>query len=72
VQAGIDFQLETDGTGKGGQREGSIKQQSNQFGKKYLYQVDFIAMRTKIETLAREAGYEFHYQLTSIGLQDLS
>ncbi len=68
MQAGAGFQVETYSTGKGGQREGGIEQQSNQFGKKYEYKVDFKAVRTKIEELARQAGYEFSYLLTSMGL----
>lgn len=68
MQAGSGFQVETHSTGKGGQREGGIQQQSDQFGKKYEYKVDFKAVRTKIEALAKEAGFAFQYQVTSLGL----
>jgi hypothetical protein len=68
MQAGGGFQVETYSTGKGGQRDGNIEQQSNQFGKKYDFKVDFKAVRTKIEGLAREAGYTFQYQISPIGL----
>lgn len=68
LQAGAGFKVETYSTGKGGQREGGILQQSDQFGKKYVYKVDFKAVRTKIEELANEAGYTFQYQISSIGL----
>lgn len=68
MQAGAGFQVETYSTGKGGQREGGIVQQSDQFGKKYEYKVDFKAVRTKIEALAKEAGFSFHYQIGPLGL----
>lgn len=68
IQAGAGFQVETYSTGKGGQREGGIQQQSDQFGKKYEYKVDFRAVRTKIEALAKEADFAFQYQITSLGL----
>jgi hypothetical protein len=68
IQAGAGFQVETYSTGKGGQREGGIQQQSDQFGKKYEYKVDFRAVRTKIEALAKEADFAFQYQITSLDL----
>lgn len=51
-----------------GAREGTIEEQSNLFGKKYEYKFDFGAIRKSIEEKAKEAGYEFKYQITSIGL----
>ncbi len=68
MQAGAGFQMQTYSTVKGGQREGGIEHQSNQFGKKYSYQVDFKTVHNHIEDLAKQAGYKFHYQLTSLGL----
>lgn len=67
MQMGAGFEVETYSTGKGGQREGSIQQQSDQFCRKYAYKVDFKAVRTKVEELAREAGYSFQYQITAVG-----
>ena len=54
-------------SGVGG-REETIVEQSSLFGKKYEYSFDFKEIRSKIEELAKSAGYEFKYQLTSIGL----
>lgn len=68
MQAGAGFQVETYSTGKGSQREGGIQQQSDQFGKRYEYKVDFKEVRTKIKALAIEAGFAFQYQITSLGL----
>jgi len=64
---GFGFKKETYKTGVGG-REGSIKEQSDLFGKQYSYTFDFSSIRTMIETETIRAGYSFKYQLTSIGL----
>jgi hypothetical protein len=68
MDASGGFQATSFSTGKGGQQNSVIEQQSDQFGKKYDYQFDFKAVRGKIEDLAREAGYEFSYQITFKGL----
>lgn len=68
LQAGAGFQVESYNTFKGGQREGSIEEQSDQFGKKYSYTFDFKTIRHKVEELAQKAGYDFHYQITASGL----
>lgn len=68
IQAGSGFQVETYGFGKDRQREGNIEQQSIQFGKKYSYRIDYKAIRSKMEVLAKQAGFDFRYQVTSIGL----
>ena len=68
MQADSGFQVESYSIGKGGQRAGGIQQQSDQFGKKYEYKVDFKMVRTKIEALAKEVGFAFQYQVTSLGL----
>lgn len=68
LQAGVGFKVETYSTGKVSQREGGILQQSDQFGKKYQYKLDFKAVRIKIEELAKETGYTFQYQISPIGL----
>ena len=68
MQAGGGFQVETYSTGKSGAREGSIQQQSDQFGKKYSYSFDFKTVRETIESIAQKSGYSFVYQITSLGL----
>ena len=65
--AGVGFKTETYST-RGKQREGTIEEQSNLFGKNYQYTFDFKTVRSRIEQLANEAGYQFSYQLTGIGL----
>lgn len=65
---GMTFKTESYKTGKGGQLESVIEQQADLFGKKYDYMFDFKAIRGKIESLAKDAGYEFHYQITAKGL----
>ena len=64
---GFGFKKETYST-KGKQREGSIEEQSNLFGKKYEYKFDFKTIRGKIEELAKSAGYGFDYSVTGMGL----
>jgi hypothetical protein len=68
MSGGTSFQSSSFKTGKGGRQESVIEQQANQFGKKYEYQFDFKVIRGKIESLAKEAGYEFAYQITFKGL----
>ena len=68
MDAGMGFKTESYSTGKGGQQNSVIEQQSQQFGKKYEYQFDFKAVRSRIEALAKEAGYTFQYQITLKGL----
>lgn len=67
MSAGFGFKTETYKTGGGG-REGSIQEQSNLFGKDYSYNFDYKAVRAKFENLAKNAGYDFKYQITPIGL----
>lgn len=64
---GFGFKVETYKTGIG-PREGSIEEQSNLFGKKYSYAFDFKTIRTAIQKKAQEAGFNFRYQITPIGL----
>ena len=64
---GFGFKTETYKTGVGG-REGSIKEQSDLFGKQYSYTYDFSTIRTLIEAETIRAGYSFKYQITGIGL----
>ena len=68
MNAGMDFQTKSYRTGKGGKQESVIEQQSVLFGKKYTYRFDFKTIRNKIESLAKEAGYSFQYQITAKGI----
>lgn len=67
MSPGFGFKVETYKTGAG-PREGTIKEQSDLFGKQYSYTFDFNAIRGKIEKAATDAGYAFKYQITPIGL----
>lgn len=69
MSADMGFQSTSYRTGKGGQQESVIEQQSNQFGKKYSYDFDFKTIRGKIESLTQEAGYSFQYQITARGIK---
>jgi hypothetical protein len=67
MSPGFGFKKETYKTGTGG-REGSIKEQSDLFGKQYSYTFDFSTIRSRIEAETIRAGYSFKYQITGIGL----
>jgi hypothetical protein len=64
---GFGFKTETYNTFNKA-REGTIEEQSNLFGKKYEYKFDFKTIRPRIQETATKAGYQFKYQVTSIGL----
>ncbi len=68
MDASSGFQNSNFSIGKSGQQKSVIEQQSDQFGKKYDYQFDFKTIRGKIESLAKEAGFKFEYQVTFKGL----
>ena len=65
---GMSFKTTSSKVWKGGQQESVIEQQANLFGKKYDFAFDFKTIRGKIEELARQAGYDFHYQITTKSL----
>jgi len=67
ISPGFGFKAETYKTGAG-PREGTIKEQSELFGKQYSYNYDFSKIRAEVEREVDRAGYTFKYQLTSIGL----
>jgi hypothetical protein len=67
MSPGFGFKTESYNTFSGA-REGTIEEQSNLFGKKYDYKFDFGAMRKKFNEKSKENGYQFSYQVTSIGL----
>ena len=59
---GFGFKTETYKT-SGGAREGSIKEQSDLFGKKYDYNFDFNNIRPGVKELVEKAGYAFEFSL---------
>jgi hypothetical protein len=65
MNPGFGFKTETYKTGSSG-RSGSIKEQSDLFGKKYDYQFDFKTVRSVIETAAAAEGYTFDYQIMPV------
>ncbi len=66
MSPGFGFKTESYNTFSGA-REGTIQEQSDLFGKKYNYEFDFGSIRKKFEAVAKENGYKFSYQITSIG-----
>ena len=67
MSPGFGFKTETYKTGPG-PREGSIKEQSDLFGKKFEYRFDYSTIRQQIEARATAAGYLFRYLVTPVGL----
>lgn len=68
MSPGFGFKKSTYSVGMGGEREETIEEQSNLFGKKYDYKFNFGELRKKIEAKAKEAGYQFTYKITGWGL----
>ena len=68
MSPGLGFKSGTYKVGLGGEREGTIKEQSNLFGKKYDYKLDFGKIRRNVEAVARKEGYKFTYKITRLGL----
>jgi hypothetical protein len=67
ISPGFGFKTETYKTGAG-PRGGTLAEQSALFGKQYSYSFDYSKIRKDIEGLAENAGYNFKYRLTSIGM----
>jgi hypothetical protein len=65
MSAGFGFKTESYNTTSGA-REGNIEEQSNLFGKKFDYNFDYAEIRSKIEEIAKSAGYEFKYQILPV------
>jgi hypothetical protein len=65
MSAGFGFKTEIYNT-MSGAREGNIQEQSNLFGKKFDYNFDYKEIRSKIESVAQSAGYEFKYQILPV------
>jgi len=68
MSPGFGFKAGSYKVGGSGEREGTIEEQSNLFGKTYEYKFDFAKIRKEFEAKAQEGGYQFAYQITSIGL----
>lgn len=68
MSPGFGFKTESYKTGFGEPREGNIEEQSNLFGSKFDYKFDWKTMRKAVEDAAAKNGYQFKYQITSIGL----
>lgn len=68
ISPGFGFKSGTYKVGTGGERSGTIEEQSNLFGKTYNYQFDFGKIRKQVEEKAKEAGYVFVYKVVPIGL----
>ena len=64
---GFGFKKESYRTGAG-PRSGTIAEQSQFFGAKYSYTLDFSQIRASIEKVAIDAGYTFKYRITPRGL----
>jgi len=65
MSTGFGFKTETYNT-MSGAREGNIEEQSNLFGEKFDYKFDYKEIRAKIEEIAKNAGFEFKYQILPV------
>ena len=54
---------------KGKERQGTIKEQSELFGKKYSYEFDFEKVREAIKEITSRFGYSFEFVLTERGIR---
>lgn len=62
MSPGFGFSKTSYKTGPSG-ISGSIQEQSNLFGKQYNYDFKYQQVRENVETLAKESGYSFEYQI---------
>jgi hypothetical protein len=65
MSPGFGFKAETYNT-MGGDRKGSIEEQSNLFGKKFEYKFDYREIRSKVEQTAKDDGYAFEYKILPV------
>jgi hypothetical protein len=68
MSPGVGFKSGTYKIGMSGEREGTIEEQSDLFGKKYNYKFDLGKIRNDFKRKTEEAGYGFVYKITSWGL----
>lgn len=59
---GFGFKKEVTRT-TSGPRSGTIEEQSNSFGAKYQYQLDYETIRKAFEDIAQKFGYRFEYHI---------
>jgi len=65
LDSGFGFKTETYNT-MGGARQGTIEEQSKQFGKEFTYQFDYGEIRTIVKGMVEQAGYQFEYQILPV------
>lgn len=65
MSTGFGFKSESYNTMKG-PREGSIKEQSDLFGKKFEYNFKYEEVREKVEAVIKKSGYSFDYSILPI------
>jgi hypothetical protein len=66
MSGGFGFKKESYNTFGGGGRQGSIEEQSKQFGKDFSYKFNYAEVRSKIQAVAESAGYKFDYQILPV------
>lgn len=66
MSTGFGFKTESYNTFKGGERQGTIEEQSSLFGKDYTYQFDYATIRDEIKALVEKAGFRFDYQILPV------
>ena len=62
MSSGFGFSASTYSMGMNG-RSGTIKEQSDLFGKKYSYTFKYEEVRTMVEDVCKEEGYKFNYSI---------
>lgn len=65
MSPGFGFKAESYNTLTGA-RKGTIKEQSDLFGKKYDYTFDYKEIRSKVEKAVKSSGYTFAYQILPV------
>lgn len=65
MSSGFGFKSESYNT-FGGNRQGTIDEQSNLFGKDYSYQFDYKEIRLIVKDIVEKAGYKFEYQILPV------
>ena len=65
MTVGFSFKTESYNTIKGA-REGNIEEKSDLFGKIFEYKFDYKEVRSKIEEIAKSAGFKFEYQILPV------
>jgi hypothetical protein len=65
ISTGFGIKTESYNTFKGA-RQGTIEEQSRPFGKDYSYQFDYSGIRSKVQAVVENAGYQFEYQILPV------